>query len=76
MVNYYMECDRQYINNLRKKKQGVIYLIREMHKYICAFGRANIERIDYKKVQIRKILLALSIKYKMRAVEILISLMF
>ena len=76
MVNYYMECDRQYINNLRKKNRGVVCLIREMYKYICTFGRVKIERIDYKKVQIRKLLLALSIKYKMRAVEILISLMF
>lgn len=76
LANYYMECDRQYINNLRKKKSAVIGILKEMYQYICTFDRVDINRINYKKVQLRKVLLALSIKYKLHILEMFIAQMF
>lgn len=76
LINHYIECDRQYIKNLRKIKAGKKYFLKNMYNYIRMSKRRKLKDINIHKIQHNKLLLAWSIKHECNMLEACIAQFF
>lgn len=76
LFNFIIECDRQMIRNIRKKKCTVYRMVKEYHGYAINRNYKEVDKYSLKNIKVKKkhMPLCLAIKYKLSALSTLLGM--
>lgn len=76
LLNYYIECDRQNITNIRKKNRSIVSAFLEMYGYLNRRNTSIDNKIQWHEIQTKKRIIAYTILHKYKFAEAIIAMFF